>query len=128
MDFYLTTGIILASLALFAFYYLRRTMNKNVNFINEEEFTAGMRKGQLIDIRKKDAFDAGHINGARNLPLVQLTRNYNRLRQDQAVYLVCDNGKMCRRASTMLVSNGFENVYSLQGGIATWTKPLKNKK
>ena len=128
MNFYLVAALIVVVLAIFAFFYMQRSMNKNVNYLEEEEFTNNMRKGQLIDIRKKDAYDEGHINGSRNIPLVLLTRNYNRLRQDQAIYLVCSNGKMSRRATTMLVTKGFKDVYSLKGGIESWKKPLKNKK
>jgi len=128
MNFFAVTISVITGLAIFAFFYLRREMNKNVNYLSEEEFTSAMRKGQLVDIRKKEAYNEGHINGSRNIPLVQLTRNYNRLRLDQPVYLACSNGKMSRRASTMLVSKGFENVYALEGGIENWTKPLKSKK
>jgi len=128
MDFFVITLSVIVGLAVFAFFYMRREMNRNVNYLNEEEFLKGMRKGQLIDIRKKDAYSEGHINGARHIPIVQLMRNYNRLRMDQPVYLVCPNGKMCRRASSMLVSKGFSQVYSLEGGIEAWTKPLKSKK
>ena len=30
-------------------------------------------KGQLVDLRKKEEFEEGHINGARNIPFVMLT-------------------------------------------------------
>lgn len=128
MNFFVITIGLIIGLVFYVFFYLRRQMNQNVRFLDEEEFVNGMRKGQLIDIRKKVAYDEGHVNGARNLPLTQLTRNYNKLRSDQDIYLVCQDGKMSRRATTMLVSKGFSNVYSLKGGIESWTKPLRAKK
>ena len=127
MDWQTTVFLMLASLLIFFIIYMRRTINQNVNYLDEEDFTSNMRKGQLIDVRKKEAFDEGHINGSRNIPIAQLTRNYNRLRLDQPVYLVCNNGKMSRRASAVLTSKDFK-VYTLEGGIETWSKPLRSKK
>ncbi len=40
--------------------------------LTEEEFRAGYRKAQLIDVREPNEFEGGHILGARNIPLSQL--------------------------------------------------------
>ena len=57
----------------------RRTLKKNITLLNEEDFANNMRKGQLIDVRKKEEFDAGHINGARNIPWTILNKNVSKL-------------------------------------------------
>ena len=44
--------------------YFRRK-NASVE-LTEEEFKKDMRKVQLIDVREKKDYDAGHILGARN--------------------------------------------------------------
>ena len=108
--------------------YTRHTTKKNVSFLSEAEFASLMRKGQLIDIRKKDEFDQGHINGSRNIPLATLTKSMSRLRGDQPIYLVCADGKNSRRATMLLISKNFTNIFALEGGIKNWTKPLKVKK
>lgn len=36
--------------------------------LTEEEFKAGYRKAQLIDVREPNEFEGGHILGARNIP------------------------------------------------------------
>ena len=106
----------------------RRTLRKSINFLDEEEFTAGMRKAQLIDVRKKEDFETGHINGARNIPWTLLNKQVSKLRNDQPIYLVCADGKTCRRATALLVTKNFTQIYGLAGGLATWSKPLKTKK
>ena len=108
--------------------YSRREMKKSVTLLKEQEFTSLMRKGQLIDVRKKDEFEQGHINGARNIPLAMLTKNMSKLRGDQPIYLVCADGKQSNRAAMLLMSKNFTQLYALEGGIATWSKPLKVKK
>ena len=45
---------------------------KLIKTLTEEEFRAGYRKAQLIDIREADEYNAGHILGARNIPLSQI--------------------------------------------------------
>jgi len=108
--------------------YSQRTMKKGIPALSEEEFMAVMRKGQLIDVRKKEEFDAGHINGSRNIPLAMLTKSMNKLRGDQAIYLVCADGKQSMRAGMLLKSKNFVTLYVLDGGLAKWSKPLKTKK
>ena len=113
---------------LFAFVYIRTTTKKNMTYLNEADFANVMRKGQLIDIRKKDEFEAGHINGSRNIPIGTLNKSLGKLRSDQPIYLVCANGKASKRATMLLISKDFTNVYALKGGITAWSKPLKTKK
>ena len=124
------TIFLVALLAIIGFIiiYSRQTMKKNMTFLNEQDFAAVMRKGQLIDIRKKDDFEKGHINGARNIPLGMLTKSMSKLRGDQPIYLVCASGKQSKRAAMLLVSKNFTIIYALEGGIASWSKPLKVKK
>jgi len=106
----------------------KTTKKKNIIFLNEQEFAAVMRKGQLIDIRKKEEFSEGHINGSRSIPLAILTRSLTKLRGDQPIYLVCADGKQSKRAALLLRSKNFTKIYALEGGITTWSKPLKVKK
>lgn len=108
--------------------YTRQTMKKSAEMLSEEEFISVMRKGQLIDVRKKDEFDQGHINGSRNIPLAMLTKSMSKLRGDQPIYLVCKDGKQSRRAATVLKSKNFTKIFALEGGISNWSKPLKTKK
>lgn len=107
---------------------IRRESKKSVINLNEAEFIDQMRKGQLIDIRKKEEFDQGHINGARNIPFALLTRNPGRLRKDLPIYLYCEKGKMSKRAALVLYGKGYDKIYQLEGGLTAWTGPLKTTK
>lgn len=119
---------VLIGIIVFVIVYMRTEMKKNVTYLSEQDFAKVMRKGQLIDVRKKSEFDEGHINGSRHIPLGTLNKNFNKLRTDQPIYLVCADGKGSKRATMLLISKNFSNIYALKGGISSWTKPLKVKK
>ena len=45
--------------------YLKIMVKRSAKMLTEEEFKT-MRKAQVIDVREKDTFDAGHILGAQH--------------------------------------------------------------
>ena len=99
--------------------------NNNVDFskihiINRNDFINNMRKGQLIDIRKKEDYQKDKIKGARNFKMSDLTSKYSKLRKDQSIYLYCSNGKKSKRAAKKLVRNNSSNIYILDGGIKAY--------
>ena len=93
--------------------------------LKEEDFKKVMRKGQLIDVRSKQEFDSGHINGARNISIQAIIRNLHQLRKDQPIYLYCANGRRSARAALFLRSRGYEEIYELENGLKGWNGPLK---
>lgn len=100
---------------------------KLITTLSEEEFRAGYRKAQLIDIREADEYTAGHILGARNIPLSQIRLRHKELRQDQPVYLYCQSGFRTGRAAQYLKKQGYKDFYQLQGGFKSWTGKIKKK-
>ena len=125
MDWRLLIIAIILGIILGLFIMMRRESKKAVVNLSEKEFVENMRKGKLVDLRKKEEFDQGHINGARNIPFVMLTRNPGKLRRDLPIYLYCEKGKVCKRAALVLYGKGYENIYQLEGGLTNWTGPLK---
>lgn len=102
---------------------------KAVKVLTEEEFKKGYRKAQLIDVREPNEFDAGHILGARNIPVTQMKNRTTEIRQDLPVYLYCQTAQRSNRAAIMLYKRGYKQVYQLKGGYRKWTEKLNlNKK
>jgi rhodanese-related sulfurtransferase len=121
--------IILAAIAAFIGYtvWMYFYQKKLIKTLSEEEFRAGYRKAQLIDIREADEFNAGHILGARNIPLSQIRLRHKELRQDQPVYLYCQSGFRTGRAAQYLKKQGYTDFYQLKGGFKSWSGKIKKK-
>lgn len=105
------------------YFYQRKILTT----LTEEEFRAGYRKAQLIDIREANEFDAGHILGARNIPLSQLKMRLKEIRPDKPVYMYCQNSLRSGRAAQMLRKKGYKELYQLKGGFKQWTGKIKKK-
>jgi rhodanese-related sulfurtransferase len=101
---------------------------KIVKTVKEEEFRAGYRKAQLIDVREPNEFEAGHILGSRNIPMSQLKMRMKEIRPDLPVYLYCQSGMRSGRAAQFLYRRGYKDLTHLQGGFKGWTGKVKTKK
>lgn len=96
--------------------------------LTAEEFKKDMRRAQLIDLRERDDFNAGHILGARNIPFLQFKQRLNEIRRDQPVYLYDERETFSRRASLILQKEGFTQIFRLKDGYANWDGKIKKNK
>ena len=86
----------------------------------------------VIDVREKDAFDGGHVPGARHLPRGQLELRVDAELPDPTVRIVtcCEFGKISTLAAATLRELGFMRATALDGGIKSWRDagyPLENR-
>ena len=96
--------------------------------LTEKAFEENMRKAQIVDLRERKDFDAGHILGARSIPYPMLKQNMGELRMDLPVYLYDTGITLSVRAALKLRKAGFTNVKWLQKGFNNWTGKTKRKK
>lgn len=108
--------------------YLRIMAKRSAKMLDEEEFREGMRKAQVIDVREKDVFDAGHILGARNIPYTVLKNSLGSIRKDQPVYIYDQRKSLSIRTANKLRKEGFKELYILKGGYDGWSGKIKSKK
>ena len=78
----------------------------------------------VIDLRSVESFARGHIVNAKNVPLDELSGRLEKLevQKDKPVLAVCDMGVSSTKAVATLQQAGFENVYSLKGGMNGWSQ------
>jgi len=73
----------------------------------------------IVDVRDPHEFAADHIEGAINLPLIELRRRFEELPRDREIWLYCEVGVRAYYALRFLRQRGF-NVRSLPGGYQTY--------
>jgi len=120
---YLAGGALLAALAVMV-NEVRERM-KSFAALSSMQAVRLMNQGALlIDLRAKEAFDAGHIGDARNVPAVELEAQSDALKKwrDRIVITYCDSGVSGAGAARTLAKLGFTKVFNLEGGLNAWVK------
>ena len=86
-----------------------------VQMINRE-------KAQVIDVCSAEEFAAGHLIGARHVPLDRLEQQLASVAKNksQPLILVCASGLRSKRAVAVAKKLGYEQAHSLTGGLKAW--------
>lgn len=81
----------------------------------------------LIDVRPREIFEVSTIGSAINIPITELRNRIDEVPREGKVILFCNTGYNSYVASRILIQNGFNNVYSLAGGISLYKELKKDK-
>lgn len=86
-----------------------------VRLINRE-------KANVVDVCAPEEFAAGHVGGAKNVPLAELEAKLTGVVKNKTapLILVCASGMRSRRAVAVAKKLGYENAHSLTGGMGAW--------
>lgn len=76
----------------------------------------------LLDVRTPHEFVAGHLEGAKNIPLRDLAARLGELgNKDLAIVVYCRSGRRSAEAAALLSTHGFAYVRDL-GSMDNWLK------
>ena len=100
-------------------------VKKTYTQISQEEAMQmiGQDDGHIIvDVRRQDEFDTGHIPGAVCIPNESICDTQLKLLpdKDQIILVYCRSGNRSKQASQKLADMGYTHVYEF-GGIIDWT-------
>ena len=86
-----------------------------VQLINRE-------KAVVIDVCEPAEYAAGHVGGAKNIPLGDLESRLAAAVKNKSlpVILVCQSGARSGRAVAIAKKLGYEQAQSLGGGLSSW--------
>jgi len=79
-------------------------------------------KIKVIDVRKADEFETGHIKGAENLPLDYINELMEEFPKNEKMYVHCAGGYRSMIAASILKSRGFDDVVNIEGGFGEVAK------
>ena len=93
--------------------------------ISQEEAKQMMARDDghiIVDVRRRDEYDAGHIPGAVLIPNESIGTEMPAQLPDrnQVILVYCRSGRRSKEASQKLADMGYTNIYEF-GGIIDWT-------
>ncbi|GGU74940.1 thiosulfate sulfurtransferase GlpE [Pseudomonas laurentiana] len=74
----------------------------------------------VVDIRDPQTYAASHITGAQHLDNQSVADFIRNADLDAPLVVVCYHGNSSQSAAAYLASQGFSDVYSLDGGFELW--------
>ena len=86
-----------------------------VQLINRE-------RAVVVDVREPEEFAAGHVTGAKNVPLNQLEQKLPAAVKNKSLplLLVCATGARAQRAVATAKKLGYEQAQAVAGGLKSW--------
>ena len=78
----------------------------------------------VLDVRDEAEFAAGHIQGAKNIPVAELAGRLKEIEKfkDKPVLVHCQKGMRAKTACGILKAQHFTQLNNLQGGLDAWVE------
>jgi glyoxylase-like metal-dependent hydrolase (beta-lactamase superfamily II)/rhodanese-related sulfurtransferase len=77
---------------------------------------------QVLDVRRKPEWEAGHIESANSHPLDHLQTSLPQIDRNAPIAVLCKGGYRSMIACSLLRKEGFKNVTNVIGGFDAWEK------
>lgn len=92
--------------------------------LNTKETQEMLDKGgvQLIDVREPHEYSAGHLPGARLIPLNTIPGRAAELDDSAPILFVCGVGQRSALAAEYAAAAGKKNLYNVDGGTEGWVR------
>lgn len=75
----------------------------------------------ILDVRNPDEFSEGHIDGALNIPLPEVSERISELKDFGTIYIHCKRGGRAKSAFETLQKLGLNNVVCVSdAGMDAW--------
>ncbi len=76
----------------------------------------------VLDVSEVEEYAAGHVGGAKNVPVGQLEQRLPEVVKNKGLplILVCPNGARANRALAVAKKLGYEKAQVLAGGLKSW--------
>ena len=103
--------------------YEMRMRSEGLRSVSPQELIRLMNQGALVlDLRPAEQYQAGHLNGAKQLSSEQILSAGDTLKKhkEKTVVVYDESGSLGAAAVRQLAAQGFARVFALRGGVAAW--------
>lgn len=95
-------------------------MQERLKIFYWEETKNISTEDMLLDVRRPDEFDAGHIENAINIPVDEIRNRLTEIPTGKNIFIYCEAGLRGYLAQRILNQNGLNRVLNLSGGYNLW--------
>lgn len=101
------------------------SLKKGIMVLPPRDFKAELSAAPnaiLIDVRKPEELPDGIIKGAINIDFTgpEFSEKIAVLDKEKTYFVYCKSGKRSGDAVKQMEKAGFENIYTLEGGLKNW--------
>lgn len=82
------------------------------------------RDVQLLDVREAWELAIARIPGSTHIPMGEVAARLDTLDPQQPVAVICHHGMRSLHAAQFLESQGFVQVFNVDGGIDAWARDI----
>lgn len=106
-----------------AAWYMKALPIDGFDFISVHDLKDKLEKNEemvLLDVRKKEEWDEGHIKGATYIYVGHLEENLYKVPKECPVVVYCDSSRRSSIAASILKKHGYDKVYNVLGSMTAW--------
>ncbi|MGM0896313.1 MAG: MBL fold metallo-hydrolase [Bacillota bacterium] len=106
-----------------------------VKFTSAEEIAEKVMNNEpvaILDVRSKEDVENWHVEGSNvelhNIPFNKIEESreeIGNLPKEKPLYTICAKGNTSTKAAEYLQEKGFDNIISIEGGMASWSEQLE---
>ena len=91
--------------------------------ITVDDLAAALDDGlvPLVDVRQPEEYEAGHVPGAKLIPLADVVARTGEIPRQGPVYVICHTGPRSQRAADYYRNLGID-AYNVDGGTKAWAE------
>ena len=105
---------------------LSRSSVSGVTNVSPTEAVLMMNRDKplILDVRDAEEFAAGHIQGAKHIPMAEVAARIKEIEKykEKTLLVYCQRGMRARSASVILQAQQFNKLHNLDGGLESWSK------
>lgn len=90
-----------------------------VQFLSPAQLST-LNKPFILDVRTKEEYSCGHIEGSINIPLQQIRDRLDEIPKNQTIVVNCAVGIRAYNAIRVLTAHGYNDLYNLSGGYKSY--------
>jgi rhodanese-related sulfurtransferase len=78
----------------------------------------------LLDVREPEELELACLEGVVHIPMNEIPARLDELDRAKTVTVICHGGGRSMRVAAFLMTQGFDRVFNLRGGIDAWSREV----